>query len=369
MLPSMTRVCNLFARVIWVDPFRAWGGGTAKLIALALIAILLPGAEAAGRDLSIVVRSGPFLPVLQEVFLAPFTQATGIAVDTLLWRGGAERLAAEAGGGGNWDLVLVNPEELTVGCTRGWLQKLNFAAIGGHEHYLPQAVSECGVGAYMQSIVLSWDRSKLQGSPTWADFWDIAKYPGKRGLRADVVGNLEIALLADGVPLNDVYSVLRTEDGVRRAFRKLDQLRPYIVWWHDDPQAVEILRSGEVLMSSAPNNQVALADGEGGKHFGVQWAGSLFWVQSWAIMAGSPNVALALRFLQFFGDPARQAQFPKLLAVGGLVKGANDRLPPAEQAISPSSASNLRDALGIDPTFWRENLPRLRQRFEAWLKH
>ena len=32
-----------------------------------------------------------------------------------------------------------------------------------------------------------------------ADFWDVTKFPGKRGLRKGVIGNLEIALMADGV--------------------------------------------------------------------------------------------------------------------------------------------------------------------------
>ena len=46
-----------------------------------------------------------------------------------------------------------------------------------------------------------------------------------------VRGNLEFALIADGVAPGDVYKVLATSEGVDRAFRKLDQLKPYIVWW------------------------------------------------------------------------------------------------------------------------------------------
>jgi hypothetical protein len=43
--------------------------------------------------------------------------------------------------------------------------------------------------------------------------------------------SLEIALLADGVPPGDVYKVLSTPSGVDRAFKKLDELKPEIVWW------------------------------------------------------------------------------------------------------------------------------------------
>ena len=103
-----------------------------------------------------------------------------------------------------------NGDELATGCGEGLFEKLDWSAIGGKDHYLPQAVSDCGVGAAIANLVLAWDRDKFPATPTWADFWDVAKYPGKRGLRKGVRGNLEIALIADGVAPADVYKVLAT---------------------------------------------------------------------------------------------------------------------------------------------------------------
>lgn len=40
--------------------------------------------------------------------------------------------------------------------------------------------------------------------------------------------NLEFALLADGVKVEDVYRVLSTPAGVERAFAKLSELKPHI---------------------------------------------------------------------------------------------------------------------------------------------
>src|SRR6185437_16888291 len=114
-------------------------------------------------------------------------------------------------------------------------------------------------GGVVVNTVLAWDKDKLPITPTWSDFWDVAKYPGKRGLRRGVRGNLEFALIADGVAPGDVYKVLGTSDGVDRAFRKLDQLKPYIVWWHDGAEAAHILASGDVLMTSAYVPQVTSA--------------------------------------------------------------------------------------------------------------
>jgi len=36
-------------------------------------------------------------------------------------------------------------------------------------------------------------------------------------------------------------------------------------------------------------------------------------------------------------------------------------------AISPTLSANLNNGLRIDSAFWRENLPKLKPRFDAWL--
>ena len=162
---------------------------------------------------------------------------------------------------------MVDSDELATGCDEGLFEKLDWSAIGGKDHYLPQAVSDCGVGAGVASLVLAWDRDKFPATPTWADFWDVAKYPGKRGLHNGVRGNLEFALIADGVAPGDVYKVLATSDGVDRAFRKLDQLKPYIVWWHDDAEAARILASRR----RADDQRAARRDRRGQPHRAPQF--------------------------------------------------------------------------------------------------
>ena len=121
---------------------------------------------------------------------------------------------------------------MLAGCDEGLFEKLAWAALGGRDHYLPQTTaSDCGVGAAVSSLVLAWDRDKFPTTPTWSDFWDVARYPASAACAAGRAGNLEIALMADGVSPGDVYRTLRTDDGVDRAFRKLDQIKPYLVWW------------------------------------------------------------------------------------------------------------------------------------------
>jgi putative spermidine/putrescine transport system substrate-binding protein len=336
-----------------------------------LVAAVLLGASiscAAARDLTIVTRGAGSVEQVRKVFVQTFVGATAIPVRQETWDGGIDALETHLKAPEHdWDLVELRGEELAAACADGLLEKLDFGEIGGRDHYLAQGVTDCGVGAAASNIVLAWDRDKFAATPTWADFWDIAKYPGKRGLFRGPRGNLEIALIADGVAPADVYRVLSTTEGVDRAFHKLDQLKPYLVWWQTGDEAEHILSSGDVLMTSAPSDRIAAAARAGPRNFGMQWTASLGEVKSWAIVKGSPNLRQAIQFLYFAGTPAVEGRLLDLAGVGGLAKGANDLLPPELVAVSPTNPANLGATVRFDSGFWRDNLAKLGLRFDTWL--
>jgi putative spermidine/putrescine transport system substrate-binding protein len=341
----------------------------ARSLVAATAMLALSCGLAAARDLTVVGRAST-LDAVKTVFVRPFIEATSIPVQLEAWEGGIDALRTQIKTPDNaMDVVLVDADELAEGCSEGLFEKLDWSAIGGKDHYLAQAVSDCGVGAGLASLVLAWDRDKFPATPGWADFWDVAKYPGKRGLHAGVRGNLEFALIADGVSPGDVYKVLATSEGIDRAFRRLDQLKPYIVWWHDDAEAARILASGDVLMTSASAPAIATANRTTHRNFGVQWTASLYEVQSWVILKGSPNLRAATQFLYFAGTPAIEARLVGLSGDGGLAKGANDGLPAELAQISPTTPANLNAAVRVDAGFWHDNLAKLRQRFETWSTH
>ncbi len=342
----------------------------AAVVLLATPALASRSASAAPNDLTIVTRDESLQRAIESAYVQPFTAVTGTPVQQQVWEGGIDTLRTQAKATDNvWDLVLVDAEELSIGCGEGLFEKLDWSAIGGKDHYAPQAVSDCGLGAILSTTVLAWDKDKLPVGPSWSDFWDVAKYPGKRGLHRGVRGNLEFALMADGVAPADVYKTLATSDGVDRAFRKLDQLKPYIEWWSTEAEAAHILASGDVLMTTAPSGPIAMLAEHDHKNFGLQFAGSLFELQSWAIMKGSASLRMAQQFLYFTGMPAIEARLLQQSGESGLAKGLTDGLAPEFAAVSSVNPANLAGGLRIDAGFWHDNLPKLRQRFDAWQGH
>jgi putative spermidine/putrescine transport system substrate-binding protein len=320
----------------------------------AIVAILatigaMPSAAGA-RDLAVLLHPDADAAALRSTILQPFGVATGVTVAVSDWTGGLDALRGAAAPA---DVVLGTTAEVQDGCEAGLLDKLDWTALG-RDRLAPGAVSDCGLGALLRATVLAWDREKYPATPGWSDFWDVVKAPGKRGLRLGARGTLEFALWADGVAPGDIYRTLRTDGGVERAFRKLDQIRPYLVWWTDDAQAARILASGEVLMTSAPASAIVRLNRAENRAIAMQWTGAMTSVLQWARVKGSDNQPAVDRFLGYAADPANMARVIEAGPYGTLVRDA-------------TQPEGFGQALPADEAFWRENGAKLNSRFDAWI--
>ncbi len=339
-----------------------------RLLGAAVLALGVAG-SAAARDLSVVSWGGAYQDAQKQVYFKPFMDKTKVKMVDESWDGGIGVLRAKMqGGANNWDVVQVESEELLLGCEEGLFEKIDWAKLGGKDKFLKDAVSDCGVGAIVYNFVLAYDGDKFKDGPkSWKDFWDVKKFPGKRALRKGPKTNLEIALLADGVAPADVYKTLATPAGVDRAFNKLSQLKPSLIWWEKGAQPPQMLASGEAAMVSAYNGRIAAANKTDKKNFRMSWNGSLYTVDSWVIMKGSPNKAQAEQFLAFASDPANQKNLPTQIPYGVTHNAATALVDKAVLPDLPTNPANLKVSLYLSDKFWLENLDKLNQRFNAWL--
>jgi putative spermidine/putrescine transport system substrate-binding protein len=342
--------------------------GKAVLCGAAALVAAGFGAAAEARDLTVVSWGGAYQDAQKKVYFVPFAQTTGIPLLDESWDGGVGVLRAKVqGGSATWDVVQVESEELALGCEEGLFEILDWTKIGGKDPYMAEAVSECGVGAIVYNFVLGYDRDKLKDAPkSWADFFDTKKYPGKRGLRNGPKSTLEIALIGDGVAPKDVYKVLATEQGVERAFKKLDTIRNDLIFWKAGAQPPQLLASGEVVMTSVYNGRIDAANRDDKRNFGIVWEGSLFTLDSWVMLKGTPNKDNAYKLLEFMGRPEVQAKLPDAIAYGVTNKAANKNIDPKRLKELPTADENLSRAVEIDTGFWLENIDRLTERFNKW---
>src|SRR6202012_5265223 len=96
---------------------------------------------------------------LQSAYVQPFTAVTGTQVQQENWDGGIDALRTQAKTADDpWDLGVVDADELATGCGEGLFEKLDWSAIGGKDHYLPQAVSDCGLGGGTSTALPAWGK-------------------------------------------------------------------------------------------------------------------------------------------------------------------------------------------------------------------
>lgn len=258
------------------------------------------------------------------------------------WDGTPDALHAQATAATpSWLAVLVDDTTLQDACRQGDVQIL---AVAPDRATVPAAASPCGLPGGETSLVLAWDHSRLgETPPEWPDFWDVARHPGKRALRLDPRTTLEIALLADGVPISNVYNVLSTSSGVDRAFRKLDQLRPYIVWWRNTDDVARIMSTGAALMVATPHDALVNASSQT-SGFVPQWHGSLRQRLSWAIPHNVPAAT-----------------------AGHVVDMLREQAPRHDDLQDAGMPDHDGQSLDISDRFWAANLALLQKRFMAWL--
>ena len=340
---------------------------TAIIGALALASVSAVAMQAQARDFTIVGWGGTAQDVQREVYFKPFTEKTGVKILDETWDGGYGTLQAKMkSGAANWDVVQVEAEELALGCDDGLFEKLDWDKMGVKDDFFPEAVHECGAGTIYWSTAISYDGDKYaEGPNNWADFWNIEKFPGKRGLRKGAKYTLEAALMADGVKADELYDVMATEEGIERAFKKLDEIKQHIVWWEAGAQPVQLLASGEVVMSSIYNGRVSGLNKAENRNFKVVWPQSIYAIDSWVIMKGSEHKEVGQEFIKFASLAENQAK--SALGIDYGVPNKKAEIPAEVNANLPTAPENIEQAINLNVEFWIDNSEELTKRFNAWL--
>ena len=291
---------------------------------LALLVIGVPAA--AEQSLTVVSFGGSYARASQQAYHEPFTAATGIEVKLEDYNGGLAQIRAQVETGTvHWDVVDLNVADAVLGCDEGLLEfiaveDLPPAADGtpAEEDFVTGTLTDCGMGTIFFSSIYAYHPQHFPDArpATIADFFDLERFPGRRGMRRVPSDNLEMALLADGVPLEEVYATLDTPEGVDRAFRKLDTIKDHIVWWEAGAQPPQMLADGEVVMSTAYNGRIFNAQVREDQPFVIVWDGQILDNSQLVIVAGAPNLEEARRFIAFAGKPESMAAVSRYISYG-----------------------------------------------------
>jgi putative spermidine/putrescine transport system substrate-binding protein len=327
------------------------------------------GPAMADGQIVIVGWGGSWQEAYRKAVFEPFMKETGIRIVEEEFGGEYAKLTAQVEAGKiTWDLAAFESPQMIQGCDEGTFVQLDWPAMGGRENQLDYAASDCGIGSDVWSTVMAYDADRLQEAPTsWADFWNVEKWPGKRGAYKDARIMIEVALAADGVPMNQIYDVLATPEGMDRAFRKLDELKPHILWAESAADGVQRLLAGDVAMTVNFNARITAANRDNKRNLAIAWPAG-FWVGTdyWVQIDGGPNPEGAKKWLEFYARPETQAELVKYLSYGVPTKGAYDLMPEEIKAELPTAPNKAQWAASYSDEFWVDRQAAATERFNAW---
>jgi putative spermidine/putrescine transport system substrate-binding protein len=333
-------------------------------------AISVPKQASADDSLTIVSWGGAYQESQRKAFMEPYAKETGVKINEGEYNGEIAKIRAMVESKSvTWDLVDVDTQTALAACAEGTLETIDWKKLGlDRSKFIGADIQECAVPNILYSTVIAYDTTKLNPGPTKiTDLFDLAKFPGKRALQKNPFVNLEWALIADGVPMADVYKVLNTPEGVDRAFKKLDTIKKDIVWWESGAQPPQLLADGQVVIASDWNGRFFDAVKKDKKPFKIVWDGQAPDWDWWAMPKGGPKVDAAYKFITWASQPAPMAEQTKYISYGPANKDAGPSISPEVLKDLPTAPENMTNVLYVDPQFWADNGDQLRERFNAWL--
>jgi putative spermidine/putrescine transport system substrate-binding protein len=349
---------------------------------LVLSTALTAVAFAARADVTVMSWGGDYTISQVEAYHKPFTAATGTAVISVDSDNPAPAVKAMVEAGNvTIDVADVEYADAIRLCDDGMLEPIDASVLPpapdgtpATEDFLPGALTDCAVTTIVFSTVFAYDKTKFPEGPTKiADFFDLEKFPGKRAMRKGAKANMEMALMADGVPAAEVYAVLATPEGQDRAFAMLDKIKAETVWWEAGAQPPQLLADGEVAMTTAYNGRIFGAAVGEGKPFETVWDGQVYEYDLLVIPKGAPNPEGALEFIKFATSTQALADQAKWIAYGPARKSSGPLVSKYKDGktdmapFMPTAEANLGNALASSYEFWVDRDAELNERFNAWL--
>ncbi len=331
-----------------------------------LVAGTLAGQAAAQQVITFASFGGAYQAAQRKAQLDPIEKLLGIVIKEDTLTGIADVRAQVRANAVKWDVADLGAASCARGAAEGLFEPLDYSVIktDGIDKGM---VHKDWIGVIYYSTIIAWNTDKYgqNGPQSWADFWDVKKFPGTRSLSRGASETMEIALMADGVPLDKLYPI-----DVDRAIKSLEKIKPHVVaWWASGAQSAQLLKDGEADMVAIWNGRASAAIKDGAKATTTYNQGILN-ADCLVIPKGAKNLALAQKVIALMVDPVIQADIPKYINYGPITAKAFDtgKITPAQAAEINSAPANAAKQTVMNFDFWREHLPKLTERMDAFLQ-
>lgn len=319
--------------------------------------------RASGKEVVFCSWGGAYQKSLRKAFLDPFEKETGIKVIDTSAPELAKIKAQIDANNVEWDVIDCGTRWYYVLVNMGLVQSLDLKKLDTDD-LVPGAVLSHGVSTTINGMNIAYNTNQFpkEHPNSWADFWNVKKFPGPRAFLADVTFVPEFALLADGVPVDKLYPI-----DVERAFRKLNELKPHVkVFWKQGDQPVQLVSQGEVSMAPAWNGRVLLAQDKG-LPIALVWNQGSYIHSYLYILKGALHPEDAYQLINFCLKAKPQAEMVTEIPYGPSNKKALDLIPLAQRKRLPTYPDNMKVMWPLNGEWLGKNYDEINDRWQKFM--
>jgi putative spermidine/putrescine transport system substrate-binding protein len=354
------------------------------LLKHALLASTIAVTSSVRAEVNVVSWGGAYTASQQKAYQDTYKDPQSI--NFIDYNGGLDEVRSQVESGNvTWDIVDVLPHEARVGCDEGLFEELDRSAFepapdgtSMDDDIMVEIPNDCVVPQIFWSYVAFYQAGTFKGAqPTSiADFFNVKKFPGKRGIHTWPNAVIEMALLADGVAVKDVYKVMSTSEGIERAFVTLDRIRDHAVFWSSGATPLELVKSGEVAMSLAYSGRVGAAVLSEDASFVTIWDGQVLEEEWLVMMKAAPHRDAAMDFLVHASTTQAQALQAKYINYGPMRASAFAVIRKGEpwfhngknvMEFMPNRPEVMRRSVVASPEWWADYGDAISQRYNEWM--
>jgi putative spermidine/putrescine transport system substrate-binding protein len=322
----------------------------------------------AAQQLMVRTPGGAFDEVKKRTVYDPFREATGIEIVPVASTA-AKLLAMFKAGQVDIDVIDTGDDVLLNLEQAGALEPMPYQDFKytNPDDIDPDVRLTYQVGSFVYAFVLGFNTTVYpvgKEPRNWAEFWDIKAFPGTRTLADMASGapNLELALIADGVPMDKVYPI-----DIERAFKSLSRIRPAVPkFWDTGALAAQMLADKEAAMGVIWSTRVQVA-ADGGASLAAQWNQNQVLAQAYGLTKGTRNVAAGVKFIDYSLSPEVQARWLNAYKAVPVNQKAYPRTAP--QLVDPATKLPWTKSKGFrnDIQWWAANRTKVSDAWSKWV--
>lgn len=319
-----------------------------------------------GVTLTFVSYGGIFQEGQTKAALEPFAAESGA---TILQDGPTENSKIKAqvdSGAVTWDVVDTTNVFSAKNCGELFMP-IDTSIVDTSKIPEGAQTDECSVPAMGYGLIVVYNTEKYGANPpkTWADFYDTAKFPGKRGMQG-ISGELdpgvyEGALLADGVARDAIYPI-----DAQRALDKMSTIRDDFVFWTTGAQAQQLIEAGQVDMALVWSGR-AYSAVKNGAPFAPMWDQWMPEADTIAVPKGAKNPKASMALINYYLGAQQQAKLSELTSYSPINVDAKPELDDLAKSYLTTSPERLADRFPIDLAWWAENQDAMITSYTDWL--